>query len=125
MKKLPSWAFGVLAVAGVVLIGSMVLTWIDFGDMFSTRGYQLVLEDNHWLVLVPIGGVVLTLAASTRSPHTRLAAIFAGVAVAGYMLFGLARSIIHSGLDTWLMLGGAGLMLSGAKDRVILRALGG
>ncbi|HEY5921506.1 MAG TPA: hypothetical protein VIV11_07535 [Kofleriaceae bacterium] len=125
MKNLPSWAFGVLSVLGVVLIGSMALTWIDFGGLFSVRGYRLALDQNPWLLLVPIAGLVLTLAASTRSPHARLAAIFAGIAVAGYVLFGLARSIIHSGVDTWLMLGGAALMLAGAKDRAMVRALGG
>jgi len=34
--------------------------------------------------------------------------------------------MIHSGLDTWLILGGAGVMLAGAgKERASLRALGG
>lgn len=125
MKNLPGWAFGLLAVLGVVLVGSMALTWIDFGGMFSVRGYRLALDDNHWLWLVPAAGLVLTLAASTRSPHARLAALAAGLAVAGYVLLGLARSIIHSGLDTWLMLGGAGLMLAGAKQSPFVRALGG
>lgn len=125
MKNLPSWALGVLSVVGLVLIGSMALTWVDFGGLFSVRGYRLAIDDNHWLLLVPAAGLVLTLAATTRSPHARLAAIFAGLVVAGYVLFGLARSIIHSGLDTWLMLGGAGVMLAGAKDRASLRALGG
>jgi len=124
MKNLPSWAYGLLSVVGVVLIGSMALTWIDFGGLMSVRGYRLAI-DNRWLLLVPSAGLALTLAASMRSPHTRLAAIFAGVTIAGYVLFGLARSIIHSGLDTWLMLGGAGLMLAGVKDRSMLRALGG
>jgi hypothetical protein len=125
MKNLPSWAFGVLSVVGAVLIGSMALTWIDFGGLFSVRGYRLALDDNRWLLVVPIAGAVLTLAAALRSPHTRLAAIAAGLAVAGYVMFSLARSIIHSGLDTWLMLGGAGLILAGAKDSRALRMLGG
>src|SRR5262245_7449261 len=103
----------------------MALTWIDFGGLLSVRGYRLALDDNHWLLLVPIAGIVLTAAASTRSPHARLAAIFAGLAVAGYVLFGLARSIIHGGLDTWLILGGAGMMLASAKGHPIVRVLGG
>jgi hypothetical protein len=125
MKNLPGWAFGLLSVLGVVMIGSLALPWIDLGGMFSVRGYRLALDDNHWLLLVPVAGLVMTLAASTRSPHARLAALAAGLVVAGYVLFGLARSIIHSGLDTWLILGGAGLMLAGAKDSPFVRALGG
>lgn len=125
MKNLPGWAFGLLSVLGVVMIGSLALPWIDLGGMFSVRGYRLALDDNHWLLVVPVAGLVMTLATSTRSPHARLAALFAGLAVAGYVLFGLARSIIHSGLDTWLMLAGAGLMLAGAKQRPLVRALGG
>ena len=125
MKNLPAWAFGVLSVVGVVLIGSMALTWIDFGGLFTVRGYRLAIDENHWLLLVPIAGLVLTLAAASRSPHTRIAAIFAGMVVAGYVLLGMARSIIDADLDTWLMLGGAGLMLAGVKDRASYRALGG
>ena len=124
-KNLPNWAFGVLSVVGVVLVGSMVLNWIDFGGEFTVRGYSLAF-DNKWLLLVPVAGAALIAAASTRSQHARLAAIFAGVVVTGYVLFGLTRSIVHSGLDTWLMLGGAGAMLAGvSKERAWLRAAGG
>lgn len=125
-KSLPAWAFGVLGVVGVVLVGSMVLNWIDFGGAFTARGFSLAMNDNHWLLLVPVAGIALIAGAATRSSHTRLAAIFAGVVVTGYVLFDLTRSIIHSGLDTWLMLGGAGAMLAGVgKDRSWLRAAGG
>jgi hypothetical protein len=124
-NKLPAWSFGVLAVAGLVLAGSMILDWVSFGGVFTARGYEIALE-NKWMWLVPVAGAVLFLAAVTRSEHARLAAIFGGLVVTGYTLFELARSMINSGLDTWLILGGAGAMLAGAsKERVALRALGG
>jgi hypothetical protein len=125
-KNLPRWAFGVLAVAGVALAGSMFLNWIDAGGVFSMRGITLAWEANHWLFLVPIAGLVLAAAAATRSQHTRLAALAAGIAVTGYTMFDLAKSVLSSGLDTWLILGGAGVMLAGAaKERFALRAIGG
>src|SRR6185312_3959502 len=94
-KPLPKWALGVLSLAGVVLVGSMLLSWIDMGD-YSVRGLTLAWDENHWLFLVPLAGAVLAAAAATRSEHTRLAALFAGFVVTGYVLFNLAHSIIHS-----------------------------
>ena len=115
-----------LSVVGAVLVGSMLLTWIDLEGLFDVRGITLAWEANHWLFLVPIAGAILLAAAATRSPHTRLAAIFAGITITGYVLFGLSRGILRSGLDTWLMLGGAGALLAGvSKERAALRALGG
>lgn len=124
-KPLPKWALGVLSLAGVVLVGSMLLSWIDMGD-YSVRGLTLAWDENHWLFLVPLAGAVLAAAAATRSEHTRLAALFAGFVVTGYVLFNLAHSIIHSGLDTWLVLAGAGIMLGSTRgDRAMWRAVGG
>jgi hypothetical protein len=115
----------VLSFAGAVLVGSMLLSWIDLGE-YSVRGVSLAWHDNHWLFLVPAAGALLAATAATRSEHTRLAALFAGFVVTGYVLFNLAHSIIHSGLDTWLVLGGAGVMLAGARgDRAMWRAVGG
>ena len=125
-KTLPRWAFGVLSVVGAVLVGSMLLTWIDLGDELQMRGLGLAWEVNHWLFLVPIAGALLLATAASKSDHTRLAAIFAGITITGYVLFGTARSMLHSGLDTWLMLGGAGALLAGvSKERAVLRAIGG
>lgn len=125
-KNLPQWAFGVLAVIGLSLVGSMALNWIDLGGEWTVRGYSIALGDNHWLLLAPLAGIGLFLAAVTRSSHTRLAALFAGIAVAGYVLLGMARSMVHSGLDTWLVLGGAGLLCaSTGRDNAIARFLGG
>ncbi len=125
-KNLPSWAFGVLAVIGVALVGSMALDWIDVDGLWTQRGFSIALDTNHWLLLAPIAGVVLFLAAATRSSYTRLAAVFAGIAVAGYVLLGFARSMIHSGLDTWLILGGAGLLCaSTGANKAVPRVLGG
>jgi hypothetical protein len=125
-KNLPSWAFGVLAILGLAMTGSMVLNWVDVGGMFTARGISLALEENHWLLLVPIAGVGLFLAAITRSSQTRLAAVIAGVAVTGYVLLALAKSMVHSGLDTWLILGGAGLLCaSTGKGKTIPRVIGG
>ncbi len=109
-KNLPAWAFGALSIIGVALAGSLVANWI-----FQISGLRLAWESNHWLFLVPVIGIALTAAAATRSPHTRLAAIAAGTAIIGYVLLDLASSMIHSGLDTWLILGGAAAMLAGAS----------
>jgi len=125
-KTLPAWAFGVLGVVGAVLVGSMVLNWIDLGGEFRMRGIGLAWEANHWLFLVPIAGAALVASAATRSEHTRLAAIAAGISITGYVLFGVGRSMLHSGLDTWLILGGAGALLAGvSKERAMWRAVGG
>ena len=88
----------------------MLLNWVDLGGDFSMRGISLAWEANHWLFLVPVVGVALVASAATRSAHTRLAAIAAGISITGYVLFGVARSVLHSGLDTWLILGGAGFV---------------
>ena len=120
-KNLPSWAFGALSVVGLVLVGSMVLNWV-----FDISGLRLAWDSNHWLFLVPVIGAALLAAASTRSVHTRLAAIVAGTAIAGYVLINVATSMIHSGVDTWLILGGAGAMLAGSsQSRTMWRAAGG
>ena len=125
-KTLPGWAYGVLSVVGAVLIGSMFLNWIDLGGEFQMRGLGLAWEANHWLFLVPVAGAMLLACAAARSEHTRLAAIFAGITITGYVLFDISRSMIHSGLDTWLILGGAGVILAGvSKERSLWRAAGG
>ncbi len=104
----------------------MLLNWVDLGGDFSMRGIGLAWEANHWLFLVPVAGAALVAAAATRSQHTRIAAIAAGISITGYVLFGVARSMLHSGLDTWLILGGAGVMLAGvSKERSMWRAIGG
>ena len=124
-KTLPTWAFGVLSAVGAVLVGSMLLSWIDVGGAVQVRGFTIA-SDSHWLYLVPIAGVVLLVAAATRSGSTRLAALFAGVVVAGDVLLNVASSMVHGGLDSWLVLGGAGAMIAGASTkRVALRGLGG
>lgn len=126
-KSLPNWVFGILSFVGVALIGSMLLNWIDVvGWGFQQRGISLAWHENHWLFLVPVAGAALLATAATRSPHTRIAAIFAGLVVAGYTLFSVAHSLVQARLDTWLILGGAGVMLGGMpKTRSMWRAVGG
>ena len=124
IKDLPKWASGALAVAGSVLVASMLLLWVDF-DWASARGITLALTDDHWLLLVPIVGAALAAAASTRSPHTRLLAVAAGIVVAGDALFDVASSLVQSDLGTWLVLGGAGILVgSAAPSRAPWRAIG-
>ena len=104
----------------------MLLNWIDLGGEWSRRGLSLAWHDNHWMFLVPIAGAILLAAAATKSPYTRLAAIFAGMVVAGYVMLDITHSVVHAGLDTWLILGGAGTMLAGmAPQRRGWRAVGG
>jgi hypothetical protein len=124
-KTLPHWAFYVLAFAGTVLIGSMLLSWISLVG-WEMSGLRVAWEEDHWLFFVPLAGAALLVTAATKSKYTRLAALFAGLVVTGYTLLDVAQSIFDSGLDTWLILGGAGAMLVGAsRDRRAWRAIGG
>lgn len=123
-KSLPKWAFGILAACGVVLIASMLVAWIDFGETRS--GLSIAWHDDHWLFLVPLAGALLFTTASTRSSATRLAALGAGLVVSGDVLYEFAKGILHSGLDTWLILGGAALILYGIpQTRRSYRLAGG
>ncbi|MEO8705539.1 MAG: hypothetical protein ABI867_36250 [Kofleriaceae bacterium] len=123
---LPSWAYGVLTAVGVVLIGSMFVNWIDVG-WGSSSGFGIAWEHKHWLFLVPVVGALLVAAASTRSEYTRLAAVAAGVVVSGMVMFQFAKSIVFDGgVDTWLIFGGAGVILGGiSSTRKSWRVAGG
>jgi hypothetical protein len=121
-KNLPAWAQNVLCLAGLVLVASMLMVWIDFGDGIS--GLRLAWNDNHWMFLVPLAGAALFVSASTRSAHARLCAVAAGVVVAGYVLFGVARSFIEMDLDTAMILAGAGLLVA-ASTTTAMRLAGG
>jgi hypothetical protein len=124
-KQLPSWAYGVLATAGAILLGSLVLLWVDVGG-FESRGLSIAWHDNHWLFLVPLTGAALLGAAATRSAHTRVAAIAAGLVVAGYTMLTVAKSVVTGGLETYLILGGAGVMLASTGPKnAIYRGIGG
>jgi hypothetical protein len=122
---LPSWAHGVLAIVGVTLVASMLFAWVDV--MGETRnGLWLAWHEKHWLFLVPVTGALLVAAASARSELTRLAAIAAGVIVAGQVVFQFARGLLDGGIETWLIFGGAGVILGGvASSRSAWRIAGG
>ena len=125
-KTLPASVFGILSFIGVALIGSMFLNWIDVGGAWTRTGLRMAWSDNHWLFLVPLAGALLLAAAATRSPYTRLAAIVAGLVVTGYVMFEVAHSVVRARHDTWMILGGAGLMLAGTpNDRKAWRFVGG
>ena len=125
MQKLPGWVFGVLSVVGIVLVGSMFLRWLDVGAV-QVSGFRMAWHDSHWMFLVPAAGALLVGAAALRSPRTRLAALFAGLVVSGYVVLVLGHSVVSSDLATWLILGGAAAMIAGvAPGRAVLRALGG
>ncbi len=116
-KSLPNWAYSVLSVCGVVLVASMLVSWVSLmGE--SHCGLSLAWNANHWLFLVPLVGVALAVTAATRSELTRLAAIAAGVTISGYVLFQFARSVVFDGgIDSWLVFGGAGAILGGVSPR--------
>ena len=122
-KTLPSWAQNVLCVAGLGMVASMLLVWLDFGDGIS--GLRLAWDANHWLFLVPLAGAGLFMAASTRSQYTRLLAIAAGLVVAGYVLLGVAKSLVSMDLDTAMIFGGAALLLGATKSPAMRLAGGG
>jgi hypothetical protein len=125
-KKLPGWAYSVLCAAGVVLVASMFVNWIDV-EKDTATGVSLAWNENKWLFLVPIAGAVLAVAAGARSEATRLAALAAGISITGYTLYYLAKGLaFEGGAQTWLMFGGAGALLAGmTKTGRVWRALGG
>jgi hypothetical protein len=123
-KRLADWAYSVLAVAGCVLVGAFFLSWVNFGD--DSSGLSIAWNHSHRLVLVPISGVLLVAAAASKSSWTRLAAVAAGMLVAGDMAFEMLRGMVHFNLDMWLMLGGAGVVLVGSSEKHrALRGAGG
>ncbi len=123
--KLAKWASSLLVVAGAVMVGAFFLSWIrDWGDG-GVSGWQLA-HDKHWLYAIPASGLLLALAAGTHASYTRLLALVAGLLVAGDFAYHLLRDMIHSDLTTYLLLGGAGVMIAGIDPaRRALRAIGG
>ena len=121
-KQLAGWANQVLTVTGLVLVAAFFVAWIGNG----TTGWTIARHAEHWLFLVPVSGAVLALAAGSRSSATRPAAIAAGLLVAGDLMFEMMRGALHGGLELWLMLGGAALVLASLSDKHrALRTLGG
>ena len=122
---LPAWAYGLLSAIGAVLVASMFVNWVDVGGESAT-GLGLAWEHEHWLFLVPVVGVLLAVAAGSRSEYTRLAAIAAGVVVSGNVMFQFAKTLfVDGGVDTWLVFGGAGVILGGvAATRRSWRVVG-
>lgn len=104
------------------MIGAFFLAWINDG----TSGLSLAWDGERWLFLSPIAGGALVAAAASRASYTRLAAVVAGVVVAGDVGYELMKGVFHGGLDLWLMLGGALVVLAGVPDKnKSLRVVGG
>jgi hypothetical protein len=123
-KRLAGWAYSVLSVVGVVLVGAFFLAWVKLGD--EPSGLSIAWHDEHWLFLVPLSGAVLAATAGAKSNLTRLAAIAAGALIAGDMAFELLKGMLHFNLDMWLMLGGAAVVMIGSVDKHrALRGAGG
>lgn len=121
-QKLAPWATHLLTVVGAVMFGAFFLAWVVDG----TSGLGLAWDGERWLFLAPVAGVALTAAAASGASYTRLAAVVAGVVVAGDVGYELMKGVFHGGLDLWLMLGGAIVVLAGASEKNKgLRAVGG
>lgn len=105
----------------------MFVNWIDVSGVATQTGLGIAWEHKHWLFLVPIAGAVLAATAGSRSKYTRFAAIAAGLVVAGDVMFDSTKSIIlDGGVATWLVFGGAGVVLGGvASTRRSWRVAGG
>lgn len=116
-----------MSAAGVVLVASMFVDWIDVVGLATQSGLGVAWDHKHWLFLVPVVGAVLAVAAGTRSEYTRFAAIAAGVVVAGDVMFSSTKSLVfNGGVATWLVFGGAGVVLGGvASTRRSWRIVGG
>lgn len=124
-RPIAPWALRALTLIGAVLVGSMFFNWVHVLG-HTAIGLSLAWDGNPWLFLVPVAGALLVATSAARSPYTRIAAMFAGAVVVGDVIFGVARSALHSGADSWLLFGGAGALLAGAdKDRAALRLAGG
>jgi hypothetical protein len=124
--NLSRWSLSVLSVVGCVLVGAFFLAWVDFGGA-RLSGLWLAWEEKPWLFLVPLSGGFLAWAAATKSPMTRLAAVAAGLLVAGDETWSFLRDVVlGSGLDMMLIFGGSALVLAGAAGhRRNLRLAGG
>jgi hypothetical protein len=128
MQKLPAWALSILAVVGVAMVASMFVNWIDLGlgTNSTATGLSIAWHFNHWLFIVPAVGAWLAVAAVTRADHTRLAAFAAGIAVAGDVVYEFGKDLLHMSLSSWLVLGGAAIVLLGVPtSRRALRTIGG
>ena len=121
--KLATWASQLLTVVGAVLVAAFFLAWISDG----TSGLSIAWHHEHWLFLVPLSGLALAATANGRSVHTRLAAVAAGALVAGDLMLEMLRGMLHGGLETWLIFGGAAIVLFAgmAESRRGLRTIGG
>jgi hypothetical protein len=123
-KRLAGWAYSVLSVVGVVLVGAFFLSWVKLGD--EPSGLSIAWHQEHWLFLVPLSGAVLAATAGAKSSATRLAAIAAGALIAGDMAFEMLKGMVHFNLEMWLMLGGAAVVMIGSVDKHrALRGAGG
>jgi hypothetical protein len=126
VNNLSRWSYSVLSVVGCVLVGAFFLAWLDFGGE-RVSGAWIAWEDKQWLFLVPLSGLALAMAAAKQSSYTRLAAIVAGMLVAGDVTWSFLRDVVlGSGLDMLLIFGGSATVLAGAaaKHRK-LRMIGG
>jgi hypothetical protein len=116
-KHLPAWAYGVLLMCGAVLIGSMFANWtIVSCNASSVTGFGMAWELKR-LFVFPVAGALLVVLAVKRSEHARLAAIVAGTLIAGVAFSFAEIVLIDGGLDTWLILGGAGVSLMRGSSR--------
>ena len=112
-KPLAGWATSLLTLVGTVLVCAFFVAWVNDG----TSGLSLAWHQEHWLFLIPISGLALAATAQSKSAHTRIAAIGAGLLVTGDLMFDMLRGVMHGGLDLWLMLGGAALVLAGLGEK--------
>ncbi|HEV7556868.1 MAG TPA: hypothetical protein VGO00_15485 [Kofleriaceae bacterium] len=115
-----------LSVVGCVLVGAFFLAWLDFGGE-RVSGAWLAWDQKQWLFLVPLSGLALAVAAAKQSSYTRLAAVVAGLLVAGDVTWSFLRDVVlGSGADMLLIFGGSAAVLLGASDkRRNLRWIGG
>ena len=117
MNNLSRWSYSVLSVVGCVLVASFFLAWLDFGGE-RISGAWIAWEQKQWLFLVPLSGLALAIAAAKQSSYTRLAAVIAGLLVAGDVTWSFLREVVlGSGADMLLIFGGSAAVLLGASDK--------
>ena len=115
-----------LSVVGCVLVAAFFLAWLDFGGE-RISGAAIAWDQKAWLFLVPLSGIALVAAAVKQSSYTRLAAVVAGMLVAGDVTWSFLRDVVlGSGPDMLLIFGGSAAVLLGGSDKSRnLRWIGG
>lgn len=112
MKNQRVW----MGIAGVGLVVGFFLPWLDLG-VAGASGWDIVRSDlfsltSVILLLCPLLGVALAIAAFGKQKEAAAVSIAAGGGVLGYTFYKLAWGFVKiSGVGLWMVLGAAAAAL--------------